>query len=90
MDFKEATMQEVKARETAIDVSYSCRMSYLLCIGLNRMPTQNFFNFAKALILEHRTKKTASDAKHHYEQTEKELVALYVLTLTHPERRSSY
>ncbi|KAG8860564.1 hypothetical protein FRB96_003818 [Tulasnella sp. 330] len=59
MDFKESTMQEVKARETAID---------------------NFFNVAKALIAESRTKKAAFDGRHHYDQTEKELVAFYTQT----------
>ncbi|KAG9009680.1 hypothetical protein FRB94_011685 [Tulasnella sp. JGI-2019a] len=59
MDFKESTMQEVKARETAID---------------------NFFNLARALILESRTKKATFDGHHHYDQTEKELVAFFTQT----------
>ncbi|KAG8901425.1 hypothetical protein FRB99_005313 [Tulasnella sp. 403] len=59
MDFKESTMQEVKARETTID---------------------NFFNVAKALILERRSHKAKSDGQHHFDSAEKELSAFQAQT----------
>jgi len=59
MDFKQSTMLEVKARESAID---------------------NFFNVAKGLILENRSKKAVSDGSHHYEQAEKELSSFLAQT----------
>jgi len=62
-------------------------MSTMFVVKARESAIENFFNVAKARIQEYRAEKAASDGRHHYGETERQLVAL--LAQTQRDFRSS-
>jgi len=56
------------------------KQSTMLEVKARETTIDNFFNVAKALITEHRSKRAAFDGRHHYDEPEKELSAYLTQT----------
>lgn len=86
LDFKEASMQEVRGFEAVLNVRGcldSSRHRTLRLTGGNP-DVQNFFANVNALVVEAKANSVASDGHHHFNQPERDLLAKSVALFLRP------